>query len=100
MAAPVGGYGAGYDGPERCDDPRDSLYQKEQDAWQRELEREVALAIGRYLIKARLLKRRVETLSDHDLVAIGAAACAEYSEQRERKRLAQELDRQAKLIQF
>lgn len=62
--------------------PRDSEYQKQQDAWQRYVSLQVAIAIASYCEQARIKTRRIETLKIDDFEAIGQAACAAYVDAR------------------
>jgi len=64
----------------------DTPYQQEQDAWQRQLEKGVALALGQSLIERKLLTRRCNDLTLDDLIGIGVDACAEYARLRELRR--------------
>jgi hypothetical protein len=80
-----------------ADHPRDTPYQREQEAWQRQMEKAVGLALGQSLIDRKLLNHRIRDLELDELIAIGIDTCHEYARQRE-SRWQAEMTRTGKLL--
>jgi hypothetical protein len=74
----------GFNEPPR---PEPTQHQQELDAWQREMWRQIGLAIGRWLEQRGRLHQPIKSLQLHELEGIAWAAVSEYGAIREAKRL-------------
>jgi hypothetical protein len=73
-----------------------TAYQREQDAWQRQLIRAVANAIGDWLTQSgRNLNKPIASLKIEELEGMGVAACSAYTEMRERRQRQEAAERSA-----
>lgn len=66
--------------------PADTPYQREQDAWQRQLWRECGLAIGRWLEQRGRLDQPIAVLQLRELEGMAWACVARYGDIREARR--------------
>lgn len=75
-------------------DPRDTPFQREQDAWQKSYWEAVGVAIANRVEELKLANRKLNALTLNHYISLGEAACAEHVKQRAARRLALGLNRQ------